>query len=197
MAFKREKKNLRVIELTSLIDVVFLLLIFFLISFAFSMAGSATDSRIYSEMELPKTETELPILTDDILENLMIQIGPDTTAGVLSRRVHVLWPSYDDTLKYSRTQAFSNSVRDSTFSVFPPQYLVYTADELGRVPAANLIRRSLSEYVDKERRFNRNSRPVVEVRAEHTTEFKLINFVMQECSVYNDQIPRVVIRTVP
>lgn len=197
MAFKRDKKNPRVIELTSLIDVVFLLLIFFLVSFAFSMAGSASDSRMYSEMELPKTETELPILTEDVLENLMIQIGPDTSGGVLSRRVHVLWPSYDDTLKYSRTQAFSNSVRDSTFATFPPQYLAYTSDELGRLPAATLIRKSLSEYVAKERNFNRNSRPVVEVRAEHSTEFKLINFVMQECSVYNDQIPRIVIRTIP
>lgn len=195
MAFKRTSPAERT-ELTSLIDIVFLLLIFFLISFSFSLTADVTESKVYSEIELPKTDTDLPVIRNDLLENLMLQIVPDTTGGVNTRKVFVLWPSYSDTVRITRGQALLQALHDSTFAAFPEFFLFLPEDEFENLPASRLISQSIAEYVEDEEFYRGNTRPVVEVRAEKDTEFRIISFIMDQCSAYEDAIPQIVIRTV-
>jgi len=196
MAFKRTPPPERS-ELTSLIDIVFLLLIFFLISFSFSLTADVTESKVYSEIELPKTNTDLPVIRDERLENLMLQIVPDTTGGVNTRRVYVLWPSYSDTLMITRGQAFQNALEDSTFATFPEFFLFLPEQEFENLPASQLISQSIAKYVEDEKFYRGNTRPIVEVRAEKDTEFRILSFIMDRCSAYKDAIPQIIIRTVP
>ena len=194
MAFRREE-NQRSLELISLIDIVFLLLLFFLVSFAFSLAGDVSDTKVYSEITLPQTDTKLPPIKDDILENLMIQIIPDTSGQGVSRRVYVLWPSFDDTTRVSRVQAFHRAVQDSTSAVFPPGFLLLADEEFQKSAPCTLITNSLARYIEKERFYHGNTHPAVEVRAEQNTEFKIINFIMNTCSAQQQAIPQIIIRT--
>lgn len=195
MAFQR-KENERSLELISLIDIVFLLLLFFLVSFAFTLAGEVSDTKTYSEIELPKTDTQLPVIKSDVLENLMIQIMPDTSRFGVSRRVYVLWPSFEDTTKVSRMQAFHRARQDSTFAVFLPDFLRLPNDEFFSSPPCTLISNSIARYIEMEKFYHGNVRPTVEVRAERTTEFKIVNFIMSVCSSQQQAIPQIIIRTV-
>jgi hypothetical protein len=195
MPFKRQE-NERSLELVSLIDIVFLLLLFFLVSFAFTLAGDDSEMKIYSEIDLPKTETALPAIKDDILENLMIQIVPDTSEFGVSRRVYVLWPSFEDTAKVSRLQAFHRAAQDSTFAVFPPDFILLPDEEFAGTAPCTLITNSIARYVEREKFYRGNSSPIVEVRAEQNTEFKIINFIMDVCSSQQQAIPQIIIRAV-
>lgn len=196
MAFKRDAPPERN-ELTSLIDIVFLLLIFFLISFSFSLTADVTESKVYSEIELPKTNTDLPVIRDDRLKNLMLQIVPDTTGGVDTRKIFVLWPSYSDTTSVTRGQAFRKALEDSTFATLPEFFLFLRDAEFGNLPASRLISQSIAKYVEDEKFYRGNTRPIVEVRAEKNTEFRIISYIMDQCSAYKDAVPQIIIRTVP
>jgi len=195
MAFNRTN-NHRGMELTSLIDLVFLLLIFFLVSFVFSIAGDVSGSKVYSEMDLPESRMALPSIKEERLENLMIQIVPDTSQRFLSRRVYLLWPSFDDTLKITRTQAFVTALKDSTFATFPAGYVNFSHEDFQRTPPCRLIAHSIGRYIEKEKFYNRNTRPIIEIRAEQNTEFKIISFIMDQCGAYQDAIQQMIIRTV-
>ncbi len=194
MAFQR-KENERTLELFSLIDIVFLLLLFFLVSFAFRLAGEVSDAKVFSEINLPVTDTKLPVIKNDVLENLMIQITPDTSQLGISRRVYVLWPSFEDTTKILRLQAFYRAAQDSTFAVFPPDFLRLPDDRFYASAPCTLITNSIGRYIEKEKFYHSNTHPTVEVRAELNTEFKLINLIMNICSAQRQAIPQVIIRT--
>src|SRR3990172_8177406 len=181
MAFRREETP-RGLEITSLIDIVFLLLIFFLVSFAFSLGDNVSESKSYSELSLPKTETNLRVLHKDELQNLMIQIMSDTVENQISKRAYVLWPSYDDTMKITLYSAFKRSKEDSTFADFPGEFLSLPSGEFNQSQACTLIANSLNRYVTKEKLFKRNEKPIVEVRAEKSTEYKILNFILEQCS---------------
>ncbi|RMF62243.1 MAG: hypothetical protein D6743_12355 [Calditrichaeota bacterium] len=196
MAFKRTD-NVRSLELTSLIDVVFLLLIFFLVSFAFSLAGDASESKLYSEIELPESNTTLPVIKNDLLDNLMIQVVPDTTNRGNARRVVVLWPSLDDTLRISRMQALNTALHDSTFAAYPAGFVFLSDAAFAELPASKLISESIRKYVALERSKRNRKHPIVEVRAERQTEFKILSFIMDQCSSLKEAIPQIIIRTVP
>ncbi|NIR51889.1 hypothetical protein GWO43_25275 [candidate division KSB1 bacterium] len=190
MAFKRHT-SYRGLEFTSLIDVVFLLLIFFLVSFVFSVAGDVSESQTHTEIELPKTETALPLIQDDMLENLMIQIEPDTSGQEVSRVAYVLWPSINDTSRISRVQAFVQTLRDSTFAAFPAHFGSFSEEEFRNLPASQLIMESIDRFVT----LRRNTRPIIEVRAEQNTEFRILGFIMDQCGSHQDVIPQIVLRT--
>ena len=192
----RRKKDNRVIELTGLIDIVFLLLVFFLVSFSFTLAGNVSENEIYSAMDLPKTTTDLPPLKEDLLENLMIQIHPDTTEGTITRKTFVLWPAIKDTVQISRWQAVNNALRDSTFAKFPEDFLNLPDEEFQRVAACTLIANSINRYVALQQTYNGSARPLIEVRADQNTEFQIISFILNQGSAHNDVVPQIVIRTV-
>jgi len=196
MAFKRNEEKNPGLELTSLIDIVFLLLIFFLVSFAFSLAGDVSESKVYSEMRLPKTNTELPAIETDVLNNLMIQINVDSSGnGSTVRTAYVLWPSYDEGRKRTRGAALQQSLQDSTFAAFPENFVQVPASGFSAVAACTLITNSIARYVEIEREYRKNKRPIVEIRAAQNTEFKIVNFIMETCSAYGDDMPQVIIRT--
>lgn len=194
MSFKKIK-NPRGLEITSLIDVVFLLLIFFLVSFAFSLTGTVSESKDYSVIDLPKTETELPVIKEDRLENLLVQIVDDTTGNGRSRIAYVLWPSFRKNRGISRSQALQIAREDSTFAAFPEDFLNLTTEEFHAVQACTLISNSIARYVAKRNLFMPKVKPIIEVRAERNTEFKILNFIMQQASSYEDRIPQIIIRT--
>lgn len=194
MAFKRQSVY-RGFELTSLIDIVFLLLIFFLVSFAFSLAGDVSESSTYSELELPKTNTALPVISQDLLENLMIQIMPDTTRQLISKVAYVLWPSFDDTTKISRGEALRKAMKDSTFAGYPNNFLGLSDQEFQELPVNRLISESIARFVKLKRFYYGDSRPIIEVRAKQNTEFRILSFIMDECSSPQDAIPQIIVRT--
>ena len=194
MAFKRTEEKAG-LELTSLIDIVFLLLIFFLVSFAFSLTGNVSESKIYSEMPLPKTNTDLPPVDSDVLNNLMIQLNSDSTATGVQRTAYVLWPSYNGAKKLTRGSALQTTMKDSTFASFPIDFIRMQKKEFTSVPACTLITGSVARYVELEKDFRRNKRPIVEIRADKNTEFKIVNFIMETCSAYGDNMPQVIVRT--
>jgi hypothetical protein len=193
---RTQKDNKRTIELTSLIDVVFLLLVFFLVTFAFTLAGDVSDSEVQSELELPETETMLPIISDDVLENLMIQITPDTSGGGVVKEAYVLWPAIEDTAGVSRGGAMLKALQDSTFAIFPQNFVNLGQEQFESAEACTLIANSIDRYVDAYRQFGRRGRPLVEVRAEKNTEFRILSFIMDQCSAQDDFVPQIVIRTI-
>jgi biopolymer transport protein ExbD len=194
MAFQRYESH-RSQELISLVDIVFLLLLFFLVTFSFTLAGDVSDAKIYSEVDLPKTATELPVIKDDVLQNLMIQIIPDSSGGAASRLAFVLWPSFEDTLQMTRMQAFRRAILDSTFESFPQDFLLMPAAEFNRSAPCTLISNSIARFIEKEKFYHNNSHPIVEVRADRNTEFRIINFIMNTCSDQPRAIPQIVLRT--
>lgn len=196
MPFKREESR-RTLELTSLVDIVFLLLIFFLVSFAFSLAGEVSDTNMPTELDLPKTNTDLTVLHEDYLENLLIQIMPDTSGSELKKRAYVLFPAWRDTVRLTRQQAFQIALRDSIFADFEPGFLDLDDVEFGLQPACKLMTKAIREYVDRSKGLRRSGHPIVEVRAEQNTEFKILNFIMEQCSSYMDIVPQIIIRTIP
>ena len=195
MAFKRTESSQRS-QLTSLIDIVFLLLIFFLVSFAFSLSGDVSESKVYAEIELPKTNTDLQVIKDDWLSNLMIQIVPDTSKSK-SKRVYILWPLYEDDIRITRAQAFRQALQDSTFAYFPTESAYLHDGDFKQLSASRLITRSINKYVEYEKLYRGNQHPLIEVRADQKTEFKIISYIMKQCSEHKDAIPQIVIRMIP
>ncbi len=193
MAFKR-KQEPRTLELTSLIDIVFLLLIFFLVSFAFSISGDASNATAYPDLDLPSAIDEPPALTTDVLQNLMIQIVPDTARARYARTVYVLWPSFSDTVVVTRSRALRTALHDSTFASFESGFLQLNDDGFQRQPASRLIAKSIARYARTSRRSVRR-RPIVEIRAEANTEFRIVNFIMEECGRHKEIAPEMIIRT--
>ncbi len=194
MAFKR-KRTYRDFELTSLIDIVFLLLIFFLVSFAFSLSGDMTESQTYTEMELPRTQTQIAAIDEDILENLMIQIVSDTSGGQETKAAFVLWPSFEPNRPISRAQALARARQDSTFRRYPPDFASLPRPEFLDLAANRLIREAIQKYVELERFYGRHPHPIVEVRADKSTAFRIISYIMNECGGYDEVIPQIIIRT--
>ncbi len=197
MALKKtQNQHGELLELTSLIDIVFLLLIFFVVSFAFFLTEEVSESKIYAQMELPKSTTELPVIKEQWLENLMIQIIPDTSNEKNSRLAYILWPSYKETIRISQNEAYNKAKRDSTFAAFPQNFLSLSPDEFARIPACTLITNSIERYIEQEKTYSRNARPIIEVSAEQNTEFRILSFIMEECSSHKDAIPQIIVRTI-
>ncbi|MFQ5602805.1 MAG: ExbD/TolR family protein [bacterium] len=192
LQFENESRSL---ELTGLIDVVFLLMIFFLVSFAFSLASDVSESQVHSEMDLPTTKTNLPQIKDDWLENLMIQIVPDTSELQTAKKAYVLWPVLHDTTKISRGHAFEKALTDSTFAAFPVNFVNMPEMEFKAIPPCTLISNSIDRYIEYEKMFRGNTRPVIELRADKNTEFKILSYIMDRCSLHEDVVPQIVIRT--
>ncbi len=195
MAFKRQE-NPRGLELTSLIDIVFLLLIFFLVSFAFSLGGDVTQSAA-SDIALPEAASQSPVLGEDRLHHLMIQVVPDTAEGRATRTVYILWPALADTAAVTRQQAFETCLRDSNFATFPADFMTLGSAAFAETSPCGLMTASIARYLAaRKSQFGAGS-TTIEVRAEQNTEFRVLDFIMTQCSRYQDDIPQLVIRTRP
>ncbi len=195
MAFqkKREQKEL---NLPSLIDVVFLLLIFSLVTIPVERTENVQPqeqrSPASSELKLPFVASPKVVDIDPILRSLLIQIenrNPDDPSS--GRLVYVLRPSErDSTIGQTRRSA----IRDSLVAAFPDSFLALSDEEFTRTAACRLIRDQIRGHMDRRNRPS-GFPPRVEIRAVKDTEFRIVNFIMRECSAHGDSIPSISVRT--
>jgi hypothetical protein len=195
MAFIRKDTEKKGLSLPGLIDIIFLLLIFSLVTLSITQAKVETKRRGDQSMEFPLPETK-SIETEEVggvLQTLMFQIEPSDPEDALSpKTVYVLWPSIQDSL--SVEEARINAQRDSLFAVFPDDFLKISDAVFSKTVPCNLIQWAVQKYKE-EHFFDADLSNSVEIRAVKNTEFRIVNFIMEQCSVYGDTIPRVVLRT--
>jgi len=195
MAFvwKDEKKGL---SLPGLIDIIFLLLIFSLVTLSVSQTNVETKKRGSKriDFDLPETKTGETEETNEILQTLMFQIEDvDSTHVRNARIVFVLLPSVKNSITIK--QAKLKAIQDSLFAVFPENFLNLTDREFKQTKACRLIHSQIKMY--KESHFFKPSfTNSVEIRAVKDTEFRIVNFIMEQCSAYGDTIPQIVLRTI-
>jgi len=194
MAFvwKDEKKGL---SLPGLIDIIFLLLIFSLITLSVSQTNVETKKRgsRHVNFNLPETKSSETEEISDVLQTLMFQIEDiDSTHFKKAKVVFVLWPSTKDSLTIR--EAKLNAVQDSLFAVFPENFLKLTDREFNQTKACRLIHSEIKKYKDT---YFLEPSPTnsVEIRAVKDTEFRIVNFIMEQCSAYGDTIPQIMLRT--
>lgn len=194
MAFHHteEKKGL---SLPGLIDIIFLLLIFSLVTLSFSQAE--VDARKRSEraveFDLPETNVKHTKEAPDLLSTLLLQIEhTDPQDDSSPKIVYVLWPSNGDSITVS--QAKERALQDSLFQPFSTDFLQLSDRAFTQMPPCTLIHWAIHAY--KEENFvEPKSTNVIEIRAVRDTEFRIVNFIMEECSAYGDTIPRFTLRT--
>ena len=194
MAFdrKEEKKG---ISLPGLIDIIFLLLIFSVATFSY------TDSSVHSEsqqggdfdLELPETGLTDTFVADDVLQTLMFQVEHTDAENPFSPKVvYILWPVWEDSLTLAGAK--QKAQEDSLFAVFPQGFLGMSDQEFVRTQPCTLIHWALRTY--KNAYFEEpNYANTIEIRAVKDTEFRIIKFILEECSAYGDTIPRFTLRT--
>lgn len=194
MAFKKHNNSHHELELPSLIDVVFLLLIFFLVVVAFAMsrmevAGGTTQS----DLDLPRAATDIPVEGQDVLENLLIQIEQHVTDGpnpTIRNVVYILRPSFNAAQPVTRQQAYETALLagDSiSYTQEPP------VDDFAQTAVSLLITQSIADYVTEA--YANGRRPIIEIRAEREVEFRIIRHIMDCAAAHEDRIPQVMFRT--
>ena len=194
MAFiKKEEK--RGLSLPGLIDIIFLLLIFCLGTLTTSEPRIDEEGGSEGEVDLnlPETNIQKTYDVDEVLQTLLLQVDlTDPNDRSSPRRITILWPSLEDSLTIE--EAKRNAMRDSLFSVFPPDVLNLSDEDFSRIPPCTLIHWGLETY-KKEYFQESKSSNTIEIRAVRDTEFRIINYILEQCSVYGDTIPRLTLRT--
>jgi len=195
MAFKKRNNEKKGLSLPGLIDIIFLLLIFSLVTLSISQARVETKRRGDQSVEFPlpetrSTETEE---TGGILQTLLFQIERSDPENVQNPKIiYALFPSIKDSLNLEEAKIYAQ--RDSLFAPFPDNFLKMSDLAFSKTAPCGLIQWAIRKY--KEDNFPKpdlaNS---VEIRADRNTEFRIVNFIMEQCSAYGDTIPRVVLRT--
>lgn len=194
MAFIRndEKKDL---SLPGLIDIIFLLLIFSLVTLSVSQAKVETKKRGERDIDfdLPEIQSRETDEVKEILQTLLFQIEHLDSRNIESPKVvFILYPSIEDSLSLQEVK--SNALRDSMFAVFEGDFLKMSDREFARILPCRLIKKAIREY--KEAYYDEpNPSNAVEIRAVRDTEFRIVNFIMEQCSTYGDTIPRIILRT--
>ncbi len=195
MAFIKKNNDKKGLSLPGMIDIIFLLLIFSLVTLSISQARVETKRRgdQSTEFSLPETRSTETEETGGILQTLLFQIERSDPENVQSPKiVYILFPSIQDSI--SLEEAKINAQRDSLFATFPDNFLKMNDLVFSKTAPCDLIQWAIQKY--KEDHFTKpdlsNS---VEIRADKNTEFRIVNFIMEQCSVYGDTIPRVVLRT--
>jgi hypothetical protein len=89
----------------------------------------------------------------------------------------------------------SEPADSNLFATFPPNFLALNYDRQDTCRAFRLIREHIRSYWSE--RFA-NSGPnfsnTIEIRATKETEFRIISYIMQQCSQFEDDIPKVTFR---
>ena len=194
MAFHKhdDKKGL---SLPGLIDIIFLLLIFSLVTLSISEAKVETKRRGDRgvDFDLPESMTKDTEEVDQVLQTLLFQIEHQNSKDPTTPKViWVLKPSLKDSLTLQGAKSIAE--RDSLFRLFPIDFLNLTDLEFGRLPACQLINKSIDDF-KKNNFFKPDLSNSIEVRAIKNTEFRIVNYILKSCSAYGDTIPRVVLRT--
>lgn len=195
MPFRKtdEKKGL---SLPGLIDIIFLLLIFALVTLSVSNAeldNQEQGDHTASELDLPLAESSLTTESDMTLNTLLFQIEREDKEDPVSPNiVYALIPAFGDTI--SIASAFERAVEDSVFAQYPENFLTLEDSEFKQLKANQLISASIHNYKDSY--FHQpNWTNSIEIRAAKETEFRIIQFILDQCSTYGDTIPQIVLHT--
>jgi hypothetical protein len=193
MAFlrKREQKEL---NLPSLIDVVFLLLIYSLLTIPIEKSETSTanpaDAKSRQEVNLPFVKSRKVVEIDPI-PDFLVQIDNENPQDPGSGR------SSPSSNLQRRTRRWGRRwKRPAGFGLrrFPADFLALSEREFSQTRACRLIR-------DEIRRFERGRLPRkdvskrIEIRAVKNTEFRIVNAILRECSAFGDTLPAVAVRT--
>jgi hypothetical protein len=195
MAFKRKKEQ-KELNLPSLIDVVFLLLIYSLVTIPIERSESTSEQKTSASaqnaLNLPFVPSRKAVDIGPVFRSFLIQIentAPDDPKS--DKTVYVLNPSVRDS---TIGQARETALRDSTFARFPENFLQMSDAEFSRTKACMLIREQIRRLAKRLSRTAEASNRI-EIRAVRNTEFRIVNFIMKECSAYGDSIPAIAVRT--
>ncbi len=183
------------LSLPGLIDIVFLLLIFSLVTFSVSSVNVGSDNGRAKavDYQLPEARIKETLEMEEVLQTLLILIEYENPEDVKSPKiVYTLWPSLKDSLTF--LEAKNNAIRDSLFAQFLPQFLELSDDAFANSSPCLLIKRAIRDYKNKYFYEPRNTNSV-ELRAVKETEFRIVNFIMEQCSSYGDTIPRILLHT--
>lgn len=181
---KHDQKSL---TLPSLIDVVFLLLIYSLVTIPMERGGPS------EEFPLPSIQSPIAQDAEAVIKNMVIQIENEIRNDPRTRRVvFILLPTQRNiTIEEAKrmaiqAQRYASLSSDSIRTLSDSQFRTST---MGR-----LIRNEIQNYVNRFPRTNRPRINRIEIRAVQNTEFRLLNFILRECSEYGDSIPSIAVR---
>lgn len=183
------------LSLPGLIDIIFLLLVFSLVTLSFSQAEVEAKKRGERPVafKLPETKYRETVEAPEVLQTLLLQVEHEHPEDETSRKmVYVLRPSVRDSLTVAEARTYA--IQDSLFAAFPSDFLELDDSEFAGTPACTLIQWAVRTY-KKEHLFQPDLTNAVEIRAVRDTEFRIVNFIMESCSVYGDTIPRFTLRT--
>lgn len=195
MAF-RKKKSQQEVELPTFIDIVFLLLIFFIVSFS---PIPPKEGEAQLDLQLPTAQGAGEVDSSQPLETLLIEIIPQKSdEGELQGfQVSILLPfeSYANQrggITFQEAKSFAIQYNRQAF--LPLNASSLNPREFSRVPGIQLINDQIDQYVLTKYRAPRPSNRI-DIRADHQVHFSIINFIMEKCSSFDDLVPSLVFRT--
>lgn len=194
MAFARQELK-KGFSLPGMIDIIFLLLIFSLVTLSFSKESVEAKKRgeKHVDFDLPEARAGETLETEEVFRTLLFQIeNKDPKDPASPRIIYALWPS----VRYSVIidDAKEKAIQDSLFAEFPSNFLQMNDRTFSRIQPCSLITWAVREYKN-DHFFEPSPTNTIEIRAVRTTEFRIINFIMETCSAYGDTIPGFVFRT--
>ena len=195
MAFRRAEER-KDFELPTFIDIIFLLLIFFLLTYS-PVPPKVGQSTL--ELNLPNAEGAAKVNQSEKLETMMIEIMPvNKEKPQEGLQVSVLLPfeNYDlekaGAVKYKDAKTFAKIYQRE--AVLPANYVTLNKSTFLALPAVKLINDQLDRYVQEKFRISKLTNRI-EIRADRSVSFRIINFIIEKCSSYEDLIPSLVFRT--
>ncbi len=192
MAFKKDyfKKN---VSLPGMIDIIFLLLIFSLVT----LSHTNPDISQYKpgqqkvSLDLPVIDSNLTEKKENILTTLMFEVRFAEDNVNNSRVVYVLFPSGDSTTYHIAKQ---NAISKAKCDTFPDNFLSLNDNAFESLSVCKMIRKSIKDY--KNAHFTEpNLNNSIEIRTDKNIEFRIFNFILNQCSAYGDTIPSVITRS--
>ncbi len=201
MSFKNSEEN-QEIEFPSLIDMVFLLLVFFMATLSLSSSGNPTPTTGPPQrpFDLPEAKGETSVSSEEIIKTLTIQIEHlDAENAESPKALYFLWPDRDHPVSEKqvyeqvKSELHQLSPDSSHFAVLPRNYLALTDSDMDTCRAFKLIEENIRKYKD-DYFAQPSSSNTIEIRAVRDTEFQIINFIMNQCSRYGNLIPKITFR---
>ncbi len=190
----KDKEGNRDIDLPTLIDLVFLLLIFFIVNFAVSVSSGLSSPQ--PESKLPRISGNAAAM-DSRLNALTLKIER-TESGLKVLRVldPALDRSEEEALERIDRELAKDSPDSSHIAVFNRNFLQLSGPEVENLRAFRLIKESISNY---RRAFLQSDglENTVEIVADEDTEFKIIDYIFKQCQDDPEEDPVKRMRNVP
>jgi len=205
LSMKRIKSEsiLKELDLPTLIDMVFLLLIFFAATISLSTGEkkAAPTPEKPLDYNLPKVTGQVSPTGEDVLSTLLFQIqyaSKDSADNL--KAVYILWPddaglrTDKEAMKMIAEELQGDPPDSSHYAVFPRNFLSMSSQAIQNSRAFRIISDNLRLYQEAHFSAATKSSNTIEIRAVKDTEFKIINYIMQQCSSYDDLIPKIAFR---